>query len=70
MDKAAYKTMRQFYNLGVKEVAVIDYLMENISFCDTWTSLAKNLGMETTNLCKAIRRLSKLQIVCVEKQTI
>ena len=67
--KNTYKLMRNFYNLGINEVRIIDYLMDKEVEITTYCRLTRSLGLEVSkhspNIRKAMLHLQELGIVCI-----
>lgn len=66
--KQTYELMRKFYNLGVNEVRIMDYLMDKDVVKVSYSELTENLGMDkklVSNIRKAVLHLQKLGLICV-----
>ena len=67
--KETYNLMRKFYNLGVNEVRIMDYLMQTDVAELTYSELTEAIGLDrkkmVSNVRKAILHLHELNIVCV-----
>lgn len=63
--KKMYKFARCFYELNPLEVEIIDYLFQyDVAEVD-YTSLAKAVGKDNSNIRKAALKLQEKGIVCI-----
>ena len=67
--KKEYKLMRKFYELGVNEIRIMDYLTDRDYAEVTYSELTEAIGLEkkaVSNVRKAIIHLQELKLVCVK----
>lgn len=68
-NKKEYTVMRKFYNLGVNEVRIMDWLAIRVYAEVTYSELTEAIGLEkkmVSNVRKAVIHLQELKLICVK----
>lgn len=60
-----YTLMRKFHDLGKNEVSIMDYLFQTDVYEGTYSDLAKETGIDVSNLRKCVNHLESLGIVYI-----
>ena len=70
-SKTIYIMMQKFYNIGITEKRIIDYLMSNDGVAKiTYSELTEELGLDKKKFCsnvrKAVIHLEKLNLIYIK----
>lgn len=71
-DEVMYGFMRKFYELGINEVRIMDFLMARSEYRGTYSDINHDLGFDDRNLSntrKAILSLEKRGLVYIERKS-
>lgn len=59
---------KAFYKLPKHAFLVFDFLSDTDVFYGTYTDIAKEIGVDVSNVCKACKRLADLGVVYIGKK--
>lgn len=59
---------KAFYKLPKHAFLVFDYLSDTDVFYGTYTDIAKEIGVDVSNVCKACKRLADFGVVYIGKK--